>query len=95
MSRIGRAAFVPVIGRCLAQTLDRTDALVFGRHRPRLDGQLIGTELVRLTDARTREAHEAAVRVGDRNLEPAAARRYAAAILAAASMTDSLDPHTT
>jgi ribosomal protein S18 acetylase RimI-like enzyme len=35
MSRIGRAAFVPVIGRCLAQTLDRTDALVFGRHRPR------------------------------------------------------------
>lgn len=34
MSRIGREVFVPVIGRCLAQTLDRTDALVFGRHRP-------------------------------------------------------------
>ncbi|NDL59840.1 GNAT family N-acetyltransferase [Phytoactinopolyspora mesophila] len=34
MSRIGREALVPVIGRCLAQTLDRTDALVFGRHRP-------------------------------------------------------------
>lgn len=34
MSRIGREAFVPVIGRCLAQTLDRTDTLVFGRHRP-------------------------------------------------------------
>jgi GNAT superfamily N-acetyltransferase len=34
MSRIGREVFVPVIGRCLAQTLDRTDTLVFGRHRP-------------------------------------------------------------
>jgi ribosomal protein S18 acetylase RimI-like enzyme len=34
MSRIGRDAFVPVIGRCLVQTLDRTDALVFSRHRP-------------------------------------------------------------
>ncbi|HKE64585.1 MAG TPA: GNAT family N-acetyltransferase [Micromonosporaceae bacterium] len=34
MSQIGRDAFVPVIGRCLGQTLDRTDALVFGRHSP-------------------------------------------------------------
>jgi ribosomal protein S18 acetylase RimI-like enzyme len=34
MSRIGPAAFVPVIGRCLAQTLDRTDAMVLGRRRP-------------------------------------------------------------
>jgi ribosomal protein S18 acetylase RimI-like enzyme len=34
MSRIGRAAFVPVIARCVSATLDRTDALVFGRHRP-------------------------------------------------------------
>ncbi|WIX76245.1 GNAT family N-acetyltransferase [Amycolatopsis carbonis] len=34
MSRIGREAFVSVIGRCVAQTLDRTDALVFGRHQP-------------------------------------------------------------
>jgi ribosomal protein S18 acetylase RimI-like enzyme len=34
MSRIGREAFVPVIGRCLAETLDRTDALIFGRHQP-------------------------------------------------------------
>lgn len=34
MSRIGPAAFVPVMARCLAQTLDRTDAVVFGRHRP-------------------------------------------------------------
>lgn len=34
MSRIGRAAFIPVIGRCLAQTLDRADTLVFSRHQP-------------------------------------------------------------
>jgi GNAT superfamily N-acetyltransferase len=34
MPRIGRAAFVTVIGRCLAQTLDRTDAVVFGRQGP-------------------------------------------------------------
>lgn len=34
MSRIGREPFVPVIGRCIARTLDRTDVVVFGRHRP-------------------------------------------------------------
>jgi ribosomal protein S18 acetylase RimI-like enzyme len=34
MSRIGREPFVPVIGRCIGQTLDRADALVFGRHQP-------------------------------------------------------------
>jgi ribosomal protein S18 acetylase RimI-like enzyme len=34
MSRIGRAAFIDVIGRCLTQTLDRTDSLVLARHRP-------------------------------------------------------------
>lgn len=60
-----------------------------------LDGQLIGAERVRLTDARTGEAHEAMVRVGDTNLDPAAARQYAAAILAAAAITDTMYPHTT
>ncbi|MGW4487164.1 GNAT family N-acetyltransferase [Amycolatopsis sp. NPDC004368] len=35
MSRIGREAFTSVIERCVAQTLDRTDALVFGRQQPR------------------------------------------------------------
>lgn len=35
MSRIGPEAFVSVLGRCVAQTLDRTDALVFGRQQPR------------------------------------------------------------
>lgn len=34
MSRIGQEAFLSLIGRCVAQTLDRTDALVFGRHHP-------------------------------------------------------------
>lgn len=34
MSRIGREPFVPVIARCVAATLDRTDILVVGRHRP-------------------------------------------------------------
>lgn len=34
MSRIGPEAFIPVIGRCVARTLDRTDILVFGRHQP-------------------------------------------------------------
>jgi RimJ/RimL family protein N-acetyltransferase len=34
MSRLGQEAFVPVIARCLAETLDRTDVLVVGRHRP-------------------------------------------------------------
>jgi hypothetical protein len=60
-----------------------------------LDGQLIGAEPVRLTDACTGEVHEAMVRVCDTNLDPAAARQYAAAILAAAAMIDPLDPHTT
>jgi ribosomal protein S18 acetylase RimI-like enzyme len=34
MARIGRAPFVPLIARCVAQTLDRTDAVVVARHRP-------------------------------------------------------------
>lgn len=34
MARIGREAFVPMIARCVSATLDRTDALVFGRHQP-------------------------------------------------------------
>jgi hypothetical protein len=34
LSRLGREPFVPVIGRCVAQTLDRTDALVVARHGP-------------------------------------------------------------
>lgn len=34
LPQIGREAFASVIGRCVAQTLDRTDALVFGRYRP-------------------------------------------------------------
>jgi hypothetical protein len=55
-----------------------------------LDGQLIGTEPVRLTDACTGEAHEAMVRVCDTNLDPAAAGQYAAGILAAAAMIDPL-----
>jgi hypothetical protein len=60
-----------------------------------LDGQLIGAEPVRLTDACTGEAHEAMVRVCDTNLDPAAARQYAEAILAAAAMIDPMDSHTT
>ena len=35
MARIGREQFAPVIGRCLAGTLDRIDALVLGRCPPR------------------------------------------------------------
>jgi len=53
-----------------------------------LDGQLIGAEPVRLTDARTGEAHAAVVRVGDNDLDPAAAPTYAAGILAAAAVVD-------
>ncbi|MBB1157100.1 GNAT family N-acetyltransferase [Amycolatopsis dendrobii] len=34
MSRIGREPFAHVIAQCVAQTLDRTDALVFGRRQP-------------------------------------------------------------
>lgn len=58
-----------------------------------LDGQLIGAEPVRLTDACTGETHEAVVRVGDNHLDPAAARRYAAGILAVAAVIDSQQPH--
>lgn len=57
-----------------------------------LDGQLIGAEPVRLTDACTGEAQEAVVRVGDNHLDPAAARRYAAGILAAAAAIDPQHP---
>jgi GNAT superfamily N-acetyltransferase len=35
MSRIGREPFIPLLARCVGETLDRTDALVFARHRPR------------------------------------------------------------
>ncbi|MBN9743955.1 hypothetical protein DMP23_23250 [Amycolatopsis sp. A1MSW2902] len=34
MPQVGREAFTSVIGQCVAQTLDRTDALVFGRYQP-------------------------------------------------------------
>jgi GNAT superfamily N-acetyltransferase len=36
MSQIGSDPFVSLIARCQAATLDRTDALVFPRHRPEL-----------------------------------------------------------
>lgn len=34
MARLGPEPFVPLVAACLARTLDRTDALVYGRHDP-------------------------------------------------------------
>jgi hypothetical protein len=53
-----------------------------------LDGHPVSAEPIQLTDACSGEAGEAVVRVGDNHLDAAAARTYAAGILAAAAVID-------